>query len=110
MHIINRVDRIIVKKLIREALRRGYLVAIDNGGVPYEVPFTSDYKALCEGAFATDEETFYFRKDGKTVGGVFCVYGEYGWDVICDHTDNAAINELVATTERITKKFEELLG
>lgn len=49
--------------------------------------------------FSTDEEFLYaYDSDGKHVGWVHLVYGNSGWDVISDNTNNLE-DALIAATE-----------
>ena len=60
-------------------------------------------------------ETLYVRhvdKDGATgtrVGGFTLVYGNGGWDVIADHTDNPLMHELLAKADFLADQLGNLL-
>ena len=62
-----------------------------------------------------DEETIIVRHctpDGSTgikVGGIYLVYGNEGWDVICDHTDSTTMHELLEGANKLADELGELL-
>jgi hypothetical protein len=78
------LEKRIVRKLVKALLADGYEVAVDNGGEDLEVDYTKNFTTIVKGLFACDEERLYARKDGKGAG-VLLVYGNDGWDVICDY-------------------------
>ena len=108
--------RLEIEKVIREALvdgllAAGYSVGLDNGGDRLEVAYGvgPDHAAKLKGAMgATDDERLL------AVGGdlgscewawVLLVYGNTGWDVICDYT--TSLNEVVDKLQPMIDKFEE---
>jgi hypothetical protein len=82
------VERRIVRRVVRALLAADYEITVDNGDDDYEIPWSRDFKVVNAALFATDEEHLLVR---KTVGAdlknsfVFLVYGNDGWDVICDY-------------------------
>lgn len=84
-----RLERRIVRRVILDGKKAGYLFNIYNGGEGYELSEpTARVKALLNAMFATDDEQLFFFKGGKRVGWVRFVYGNDGWDVVCDYTAN----------------------
>lgn len=95
-------ERKIVMALIDHALAEGYELAIDDGDVR---PFwTTDRRTLIDNIMETDEDYLRFRKDGKIAGWVFLVYGNEGWDVICDNTTN--LEEFLAPITKLAEGLE----
>ena len=75
---------------------------------------TQSVEATLKAMFASDEDRVYVdklagvigsKKAWHNVGWIYFVYGNDGWDVISDHTDNYSINELVAATEPLATYF-----
>jgi hypothetical protein len=91
MNIENRIklEKRIVRKLVRALLADGYDIAVDNGGDEYEVGFTDKFTEVINGLFACDEEFLVVQKvkAGETRRSmVHLIYGNDGWDVICDYS------------------------
>jgi hypothetical protein len=83
-----RIERRIARRTIKEAIAAGYKLGVHNGEELVIRDSTNVPKILAE-MFTTDEEhLFFYNAEGKRVGWVFFVYGNDGWDVICDYTTN----------------------
>lgn len=83
------VEKRIVKKTVKDLLAAGYFLAVYDG--EEEHPVTDNIKKLHDALMETDEDyLFVFTKDDKEekMGWVRFVYGNDGWDVICDYTTN----------------------
>lgn len=79
------IERAIVSKVITCALKAGYKMFVDNGEEPY--PIITDKKLLLSQMFQTDEERLYLKRgEGDRYSCIYLVYGNGGWDVICDYT------------------------
>ena len=103
-----KIEKAIVRRVIRDALKAGYKLNISNGGDGYELPEPTDkYKVANEAMFATDEEHLYFFKEGKRIGWVFFVYGNSGWDVMCDNVDNPEVNEILKGGEEVAARYDK---
>ncbi|RWM32596.1 MAG: hypothetical protein EOR77_21435 [Mesorhizobium sp.] len=85
----------IVRALIKKALGLGYLVSVYDGE-EWAVKKSGDYEKITAEIAATDETQLIFRKaeDGSKVGWLMLVHGN-DEDVICDHTANDAMDQLV---------------
>jgi hypothetical protein len=80
-------DEAMVRKVIADALAAGYTLSVWDGEEE-TLTNSSDADALFKAMMTTDQDHLYFLRDGKSVGWVFFVYGESGWDVINDYTVN----------------------
>ena len=108
------IEKKIVRHLIREAKKAGWIcVAVNNGGDEDE-PVSTEAEAMDE-AFACDEANLYFSKevDGKLrTCIVLIVLGNDGYDVICDHSapeaDVGGWNTLMAEVDAYAEKFAEV--
>ena len=100
-----RIEKQIARKFLRIALAAGYAISLDNGGDDFEFKDSTDFKYIVGEMFATDEEHLHLSKDGKRSGWVFFVYGNDGYDVICDYTMN--LEPLMPEVEKLSEKLEE---
>jgi len=100
------LERRIVGMIVQDAIAQGYTVAIDNGGdEPSEQ--MSDPAIIMSEALATDEEALrFFNSLGVYVGSVFLVYGNDGFDVIADHTDNKETRAIIRRAEAYAETAE----
>jgi hypothetical protein len=107
------IERRIVTKLVEDALASGLKVSVDNGGDSYEILLSTDKDAILAEMFATDDERLVFSVDDgvtvKRVGDVYLVYGNDGWDVICDHTDTPRFRELMKGANDLADEIEASL-
>lgn len=83
-----RVERVILRAFIRQALLAGKSISVHNGEAIVLKESTS-LKAILGAMFSTDEDWLYIHTPGtRTSGWVHCVYGNSGWDVISDYTES----------------------
>ncbi len=92
--------RSVVRRVVKDALAAGYQLKVVNGEEQGKILSTS--KKVLAAMFAVDEEHLCFYKDGKVKGSVFFVYGNDGWDVICDHSTSLE-SVLAGATELVDK-------
>jgi hypothetical protein len=104
------VERKIARAFIREAIKQGYAINIDNGAGDtengYELPEPSrDAAAILKAMFATDDERLYLFKAGaaEPCGWCWFVYGNDGWDVITDYTTN--LEPLMGPANKLSEKY-----
>ncbi|OYW73583.1 MAG: hypothetical protein B7Z37_20955 [Verrucomicrobia bacterium 12-59-8] len=100
-----RIEKQIARLFLRTALAAGYAVSLDNGGEDFEFENSTNLKYIIGKMFATDEERLYLSKNGKRVGWVLLVYGNDGYDVICDYTTN--LEHLMPEVEKLSDKLCE---
>jgi hypothetical protein len=85
------LEKRIARKVVRALLAAGYEITVNNGGDRNEIPYSTDFSQIVGAMFATDEEHLITRKadafkDGAPLKSfVFFVYGNSGYDVICDY-------------------------
>lgn len=90
----------VARRLIREALRLGYHVSV-NDGEETTVKRSTDADEIANALCSTGEDTLIFHLlEGKSEGAIYLVWGNdpSGEELIADHTDNRAMNELYALT------------
>jgi hypothetical protein len=100
-----RMERSIARAFVTSAHKMGFTFQIDNGGDDDEIVKTSGVKQTLDEMFATDEERVYLVKDGKRIGWVFFVYGNSGYDVICDYTVNLDDLGVLKTAEKRAERL-----
>ena len=101
-----KLERMIARRVLLDMKAAGYLMNIDNGadGDYSLLKPTNDVKALLGAMFQTDEERLYVFKEGQNrpFGWVFFVYGNDGWDVVCDYT--LSLDEQMAGAKALADK------
>lgn len=81
------MERRMASALVKAILARGYSVSVDSEG--WAISHSRSYRAVMNALWQTDEEyVLAFNADGKRAGTFFLVYGNDGYDLIADHTDN----------------------
>ena len=96
------IERKIVTALIDRALAEGYELSVDDGDNQH--PWTTDRAAVIDAIMEADEDRLYLRKDGHTAW-VFLVYGNDGWDVICDY--NVSLEALLEPINALALSLED---
>lgn len=104
------IEKRIVRKIVQDAIDMGYRMNIDNGGDDEELPGPSNnFDEINKALFATDEEhLFFYDVDGKHCGTVFLVYGNDGWDVICDHSATPLVESILAGANALVDELSEV--
>jgi len=94
-----KIDRAISGKLVELAIAKGYSLTVrTNDDDAHNVIKSRDPKVILDELHSVDDERLYVHDaNGKRLGWIYFVFGESGWDVICDHTTGRAITELVDT-------------
>jgi hypothetical protein len=102
------LERRILRQVIADALRLGYVLTVHDGE---EVTLrrSADAAAVMAALMTTDEDYLHLHKfdaSGAQAehGWVRLVYGNDGWDVICDYSVN--IEAAVAGASALAEKLE----
>jgi hypothetical protein len=100
-----RIERAIVGRCVRDALRAGYSVSV-NDGEGFPIRRSRNATLIMRALFSTDEERLYIHASdtGRRVGWVFLVYGNDGPDVIADYTCN--LESMLAGAEACAEALE----
>lgn len=98
------IERQIVTQVIMTACELGHQVSIENGASDPTKP-TSLLGDLLPEIMQTDEEWLVISHHGKPIGQVFMVYGNDGWDVISDYSDNDAMESLLQPAFALSDKL-----
>ena len=110
---IKRMETMIIKTLIQDALDYGCAIVIDNGEDKIAFPAMDSYesketltKAILHNLWQTEDERLLFYKGHGRIGFVRLIYNNSGYDVIADHTDSEEIENLVAGASELADKLE----
>lgn len=88
------MERRMASALVRAILARGCMVSVHNGE-DWACRKVRSYRTAMDALWQTDEESVLaFNADGKREGTFWLVYGNDGYDLIADHTDNAFCNAI----------------
>jgi hypothetical protein len=111
------LEKRIVGAFVRAALKAGYRLAVslDKGyDVDEMLLGSTDIERIMEEAFAGDEAHIFIQPaEGPTVengrvvslGWVYIVLGNDGWDVISDYTVNPLTEELLTESNKIADSY-----
>jgi len=75
----------IMRKVIADALAAGFKLSVYDGEETTVVK-SADAEQIFAALRTTDEDWLHFFKDDQRIGFVYFVYGNEGFDVICDYT------------------------
>lgn len=102
----NIIERVIVRQIVRDALRLGYTVNV-NDGEEDAIVRSSDETAIMAACFSTDEDIISIRDGaGFNKGFVHLVYGN-GTSVISDYSDVPAAIGWLTDAEGLADAIEE---
>lgn len=107
------IEQRICRALINEAIAAGYFISVDNGE-EIVLHKSQDTAKILEEMFSVDEERLRFftkNEDGtfERRGWVFLVYGNDGWDVICDYTvgDRTNLEHIMTEANKLSDQICE---
>lgn len=90
------IERAIVRRAVADLIAAGYVLRVYYGDDNWGTAFTNDIGTLMAAVGACDEEWLTVARPlvgdahpaRRLVGSLFFVYGNAGWDVICDYSVN----------------------
>jgi hypothetical protein len=82
----------------------GYTIDVFDGE-DYSLKDSADVEAILGAMFSTDDDRLYLCKGGKSVGWVWLIYGNSGWDVISDHT--ISIEDVLRGAVKLSEEMED---
>lgn len=97
------VERAIAAQVIHDALAASYTLGV-NDGEQTTITGSSDASAVLAAMFTSDEDWLLVYREGKRIGWVRFVYGNYGWDVVSDYTTN--LQHIMQNEDALSKKFQ----
>ncbi len=90
------IEKGMTTKIVDDALALGYTISVHDSA-EWTVKKSHDREEILAALMTTDDDLLRFRTaGGDLLGSVWLVYGNSGWDVICDHTDTPAMCALLA--------------
>ena len=103
---ITKIEKQIARRLVSDAVKMGYTVAIDNDGYEYTLKGCTNITQIMAALMSTRIETIVFHdKTGQPVGLVKLVYGSNGYDVILEHTALGSTEAIFTRAEKLAKKI-----
>lgn len=101
------VERKIARAFVKQAIEKGYLLSVYNGGEDPEIEDSGDIdKVMASMMLADDDKVMLYDQNRQYVGWVWFVYGNDGWDVISDYTTNLDKLGLMTEAEKVAKHYE----
>lgn len=89
-----REEQVIVRRLIRTFLSKGYLISVWDGEA-WALKKSNNSRAIIKALRTTDEDTVVIRdSEGERLGFVYLVWGN-GEDVIADCTAGGVVEKIV---------------
>ena len=100
------IEEQIVRRVVADALAAGYSLGV-NDGEETTLRRCSDYETVLKAMFTTDEDYLqFYRSPLEGICGVVrFVYGNDGWDVICDNS--GSVNHVLKQAEALAECFAE---
>ena len=100
------LERRIIRAVVNDALKQGYTVTVYDGQGPDALALDKSTRQadIMAAIMSTDEDLMVFHKDGRRAGVIYFVYGNDGYDVICDHTANDATYAIIKRADEIARK------
>ena len=103
-------ERAVVLKLIDTLLAAGFKLSVNDGQELH--PWTTDRAAVIDAIMNTDEDNLRAHSD-ELRGFVYLVYGNSGWDVICDYSTSledvlAPVNDFAETLEPLVDEGRDI--
>lgn len=81
--------RVVLSRMVHDALDQGYTLNVDNGGDRAELPRPStSAQEVLDAMMATDDEHLLYHRDGRCVGWVWLIYSNDVCEMIADNTTN----------------------
>lgn len=89
------IERAIIRATVNDLIRAGYTVTVSYGEGDDPVECSADVNAIMAAIGECDEEMLYLYRtptiadaESECAGWISLVYGNDGWDVVCDYTTN----------------------
>ena len=102
------MEAAIVRNAVHELLDHGFTLSVDTGGEDYEIDRSVDAEAVIAELMNTDEDRLLARTGDKIKGWVHFVYGNDGYDVICDMT--VSLEPYLPDTLALAESYSEIYG
>ena len=102
------IERRVVTALLDEVLKRGCSVSVFDGE-EWVLRRSISKVAIMDTMFSTDMDTLTVRDGmGGRMGSFNLIYGNSGWDVVSDHTDNSFCNGVMEAIQPVIDRMERV--
>lgn len=89
-----RMERRVCTALVGACLRRGFLISVHDSE-EWVVKKSTDKAEILAALASTDSDTIRIRDVlGMSAGSFELIYGNDGWDVVADYSDNEVCNAI----------------
>lgn len=101
------IEAKIVEKIVDEALRKDYALSIQPGAAEISLERSKDKAAILNELMECDDDIILVHTTPESRRGffVYLVYGNDGWDVICDHA--TSLEAFLKPASDLAATFEE---
>ena len=107
LEILIEIEQQIVEKTVHTLIDQGYFLSVWDGN-EFVTSRLSGSKSVIAAMMQTDEDSLHvFDGKGKRVGVVCFVYGNDGWDVICDYSNalKTTLEPVFTLANRLEKQY-----
>ena len=107
LEILIEIEKQIVEKTVHTLTNQGYFLSVWDGE-EFAIRRASDAKGVIAAMMQTEEDTLrVLDGEGKRVGFVYFVYGNDGWDVICDYSTalETTLEPVFTLANRLEKQY-----
>ena len=102
------IEKQIIEKTVHTLIDLGYFLSVWDGE-DFAIIQSSDAEGVIAAMAQTEEESLHVLKaEGKRAGVVYFVYGNDGWDVICDYS--TALEKTLEPVFTLANKLEKQYG
>ena len=102
------IEDLIVRNAVHELLYQGFTLSVDYGGDDFEFDWSRDAEAVIAELMNTDEDRLLARAGDTIKGWIHFVYGNDGYDVICDMT--VSLEPYLPDTLALAETYSEIYG
>lgn len=103
-----RIERAITSRFIRDCIKAGYRIGVQDHNEVMREPDQNAREILALAMDLDEVHLAIHEPDSKSTlpfGWAFFVYGNDGWDALCDYTCNLEDLGLIQRTEALAEQF-----
>jgi len=103
------IEKKIIRHMVELAIAKGWVVSVYDSE-EWTLESSKDIEAIMNAVMTTDEDLlrFYDKENTKRIGTVYLVYGNSGWDVICDYTVSDMMEQFMEEVSKFSEAFENV--
>lgn len=108
---IQEIEKKILELIVDNALKLGYVISVYDGGETTVIK-SEDRAKILDALMTTDEDVMRFysadeKGEFKRRGSVNLIYGNDGYDVIADHSDNEAMEKILTPANTFSDEWQD---